>query len=89
VVDAAGGEHAGTATHGLARYSSRKAGADTLVVPAATQAYVAAAAWRDGARIALRQWQSDTHGSIADTAVPDVLTFLRSSLAGAAPPTTC
>jgi len=63
-------------------------GADTLVVPAATQAYVAAAC-RGGARITFRQYPTDTHGTIADTAVPDVLAFVRSSLAGAAPTSTC
>ena len=63
-------------------------GADTLVVPAGTQAYVAAAC-RGGARITFRQYPTDTHGTIADTAVPDVLTFVRSSLAGAAPTSSC
>jgi hypothetical protein len=47
-------------------------GADTLVVPTATQAYVAAAC-RSGARITFRQYATDTHGTIADVAVPDVL----------------
>jgi Secretory lipase len=63
-------------------------GADTLVVPSATQAYVAAAC-RSGARITLREYEIDTHGTIANTAVPDVLGFFRSTLAGAAPPSTC
>ncbi len=63
-------------------------GADTLVVPSATQAYVAAAC-RSGARITLREYETDTHGTIANTAVPDVLGFFRSTLAGAAPPSTC
>ena len=62
--------------------------ADTLVVPAATQAYVAAAC-RGGARITFRQYPTDTHVTIADTAVPDVLAFVRSSLAGAAPTSSC
>jgi hypothetical protein len=70
------------------RVTAAVAGADTPVVPAATQAYVSAAC-RSGARITFRECSIDTHGTIADTAVPVVLAFVRSSLSGAAPPSTC
>jgi acetyl esterase/lipase len=63
-------------------------GADTLVIPSATQGYVAAAC-QAGGRMTFRLYPSDTHGTIADAAMPDVLTFLAAGLAGTPPPTTC
>jgi hypothetical protein len=63
-------------------------GADTLVVPSATEGYVAAAC-RGGGRITFRLYPSDTHGTIADTAVRDVVPFLAGGLAGSPPPPTC
>ncbi len=62
--------------------------ADTLVVPSATQAFVAAACSR-GERITFRMYASQTHGTIANTAVPDVVAFFASTLAGTPPPSTC
>ncbi len=63
-------------------------GADTLVIPGATEGYVAAAC-RAGARITFRLYPTDTHGTIANTAMPDVLTFLAAGLAGTPPASTC
>ena len=63
-------------------------GADTLVIPGATQGYVAAAC-QAGARITFRLYPTDTHGTIANTAMPDVLTFLAAGLAGTPPASTC
>lgn len=63
-------------------------GADTLVIPSATQRYVAAAC-QAGARITFRLYPTDTHGTIANTAMPDVLTFLAAGLAGTPPTPTC
>lgn len=62
--------------------------ADTLVVPSATQAYVSAACGR-GERVRLRIYPGATHGSIANTAVPDMLAFFASTLAGSPPAPTC
>ena len=62
--------------------------ADTLVVPKATQAYAAAACSR-GEHVVYRSYPGATHGSIADTAVPDVLAFFASTLAGTPPASTC
>jgi dienelactone hydrolase len=62
-------------------------GADTLVVPTATEGYVAAAC-RSGGRMTFRLYPKDTHGTIADAALPDVLTFLTGGLAGSPSATT-
>ncbi len=63
-------------------------GADTLVVPTATEGYVAASC-RAGARMTFRLYPTETHGTIANAALPDVLSFLAGGLAGTPPPTTC
>ncbi len=57
--------------------------ADTLVLPSATQAYVEAACAR-GERVVFRTYPSATHGSIANTAVPDVVSSFGSVLGGRA-----
>ena len=44
-------------------------GADTLVVPTATQAYVTSAC-QGGARMTFREYPSETHGTLADAAFP-------------------
>jgi hypothetical protein len=36
-----------------------------------------------------RLYPTDTHGTIANTAMPDVLTFLAKGLAGTPVPSTC
>ena len=63
-------------------------GADTLVVPAATQAYVGSAC-QDGARMTFRGYPTETHGTIADAALPDVMAFLAAGVAGTPPASTC
>ena len=63
-------------------------GADTLVIPGATQGYVAAVC-QAGARMTFRLYPTDTHGTIANTAMPDVLAFLAAGLAGTPPASTC
>lgn len=63
-------------------------GADTLVIPSATQGYVAASC-QAGARMTFRLYPTQTHGTIANAALPDVLAFLAGGLTGASPPTTC
>jgi hypothetical protein len=60
-------------------------GADTLVIPSATEGYVAASC-RGGGRMTFRLYPTDTHGTIANTAMPDVLTFLAKGLAGTPAP---
>ena len=62
-------------------------GADTLVIPGATEGYVAASC-RGGGRMTFRLYPTDTHGTIANTAMPDVLTFLAKGLAGTPVPST-
>jgi alpha-beta hydrolase superfamily lysophospholipase len=63
-------------------------GADSLVIPSATEGYVAASC-RGGGRMTFRLYPTDTHGTIANTAMPDVLTFLAKGLAGTPVPSTC
>lgn len=63
-------------------------GADTLVVPTATEGYVATAC-RGGGRMTFRLYPKDTHGTIADAALPDVLAFLAGGLAATPPSSTC
>ncbi len=62
--------------------------ADKLVVPSATQAYVDSACSR-GEQVRFRTSPGATHGTIANTAVPDVLSFFASTLAGSPPASTC
>ena len=62
--------------------------ADTLVVPSATAAYVASACNR-GERVTFRTYPGATHGTIANTAVPDVVAFFASTLADTPPAPTC
>ena len=62
-------------------------GADTLVIPSATEGS-AAASCRGGGRMTFRLYPTDTHGTIANTAMPDVLTFLAKGLAGTPAPST-
>ena len=63
-------------------------GADTLVIPSATEGYVAASC-RAGARMTFRLYPTDTHGTIANTTMPDVLAFLAKGLAGTPAPSSC
>jgi hypothetical protein len=63
-------------------------GADTLVVPTATQAYVGSAC-HGGARMTFREYPTETHGTIADASLPDVMAFLAAGVAGTPPPSTC
>ena len=62
--------------------------ADTLVVPSATEAYVSSACSR-GERVQFRTYPGATHGTIANTAVPDVVAFFAATLAGSPPASTC
>jgi hypothetical protein len=63
-------------------------GADTLVVPTATQAYVTSAC-QGRARMTFREYPSETHGTLADAALPDVMAFLAAGEAGSPPTSTC
>jgi alpha-beta hydrolase superfamily lysophospholipase len=63
-------------------------GQDTLVVPTATQSFVASACAR-GEAVTFRLYPRDTHGTIANSAVPDVLSFFTQVLGGHPPLTTC
>ncbi|HEU4999723.1 MAG TPA: alpha/beta fold hydrolase [Lapillicoccus sp.] len=63
-------------------------GADTLVVPTATEGYVATAC-QGGGRMTFRLYPKDSHGTIAHSALPDVLLFLAGALAGTPPASTC
>ena len=63
-------------------------GADTLVVPTATEGYVTTACEGRG-RMTFRLYPKDTHGTIATAAMPDALAFLSGALAGAPPASTC
>ena len=61
---------------------------DELVRPAATSAYVARVC-AAGEHVVFRQYPGDDHGSIANAAVPAVLPFFASALAGTPPASTC
>jgi dienelactone hydrolase len=61
---------------------------DTLVVPSATQTFVAGACAR-GDAVTFRLYPGATHGTIANSAVPDVVSFFSQVLAGPRPATTC
>ena len=61
---------------------------DTLVLPAATKQFVAQQC-AAGAHVTFALYPGDTHGSIALTAVPAVLSFFTGVLAGTPPASTC
>ncbi len=56
--------------------------------PTATQAYVASAC-QGGARITFRECRTETHGTNADAALPDVMAFLRAGVGGTRPASIC
>ena len=62
--------------------------ADTLVLPAATQQFVAHEC-AAGDHVILKSYPGATHGTLAITAIPDVLPFLQAARAGTTPASTC
>src|SRR6478752_2366438 len=62
--------------------------ADTLVLPAATKQFVAQQC-AAGVHVTFALYPGDTHGSIALTAMPAVLSFFMGVLAGTPPASTC
>jgi hypothetical protein len=53
--------------------------------PAGLPVFVA----QGGARMTFREYPTETHGTIADAALPDVMAFLSAGVAGTPPATTC
>lgn len=62
--------------------------ADNLVVPTATQGFVSRAC-AVGDRVTYRAYPGASHLTIANQAVPAVLSFFAASLSGSPPPSTC
>ena len=62
--------------------------ADTLVLPPATEQFVAQQC-AAGTHVIFKLYPGDDHGSIAMRAMPDVLSFFRAVLQGAPPAATC
>jgi hypothetical protein len=62
--------------------------ADTLVLPAATKQFVGQQC-AAGGHVTFTLYPGDTHGSIALTAMPAVLSFFTAVLQAAPPASTC
>lgn len=61
---------------------------DTLVVPTATTAFVGTACAAEE-HVTYRQYPDTTHGTIAENALPDVMSFFEGVMAGKPPASTC